>query len=76
MAIISKYPSEQVEQILQEVLTILDNHKAPTDLSLMVMGNAVTTLLNTRVSSAQRKALAQSFGKALISSIEEESKQS
>ncbi|MFM2484162.1 YejL family protein [Celerinatantimonas yamalensis] len=70
MAIISKYPSEQVEQMLQEVMTVLENHQAPPDLALMVLGNAATTWLNRRVAAEQRQVLAERFGKALISSIE------
>ncbi|MFM2476813.1 DUF1414 domain-containing protein [Celerinatantimonas sp. MCCC 1A17872] len=70
MAIISKYPSEKVEQMLQEIMTILDNHQAPNDLALMVLGNAATNIINTRIAADQRQKLAESFGKALKSSIE------
>ena len=33
---ISRYSDEQVEQLLAELLNVLEKHKAPTDLSLMV----------------------------------------
>lgn len=69
MAIISKYPSEQVEQMLQEVITVLENHQAPTDLALMVLGNAATHLINQDVAKSQRLALAEKFSKALKSSL-------
>lgn len=70
MAIISKYPSEKIEQILQEVMTLLDNHEAPNDLALMILGNAATSIINDRVHPSQRQKLAESFGKVLINSVE------
>lgn len=51
---ISRYSDEQVEQLLAELLNILEKHKAPTDLSLMVLGNMVTNLINTSIAPAQR----------------------
>lgn len=69
MAIISKYSTQEVEQILEEMVNVLDKHKAPTDLALMVLGNATTNLISQRVASKQRKQLAESFAKALISSV-------
>ena len=44
---ISRYSDEQVEQLLAELLNVLEKHKAPTDLSLMVLGNMVTNLTIT-----------------------------
>lgn len=52
---ISRYSDEQVEQLLAELLNILEKHKAPTDLSLMVLGNMVTNLINTSIAPAQRR---------------------
>ncbi len=46
---ISRYSDEQVEQLLAELLNVLEKHKAPTDLSLMVLGNMVTNLINTSI---------------------------
>lgn len=68
---ISRYSDEQVEQLLAELLNILE-HKAPTDLSLMVLGNMVTNLINTSIAPAQRQAIANSFARALQSSINED----
>ena len=50
---ISRYSDEQVEQLLAELLNVLEKHKAPTDLSLMVLGNMVTNLINTSIAPAQ-----------------------
>ncbi len=58
---ISRYSDEQVEQLLAELLNILEKHKAPTDLSLMVLGNMVTNLINTSIAPAQRQAIANSL---------------
>ncbi len=54
---ISRYSDEQVEQLLAELLNVLEKHKAPTDLSLMVLGNMVTNLINTSIAPAQRRQL-------------------
>ena len=69
---ISRYSDEQVEQLLAELLNVLEKHKAPTDLSLMVLGNMVTNLINTSIAPAQRQAIATSFARALQSSINED----
>lgn len=69
---ISRYSDEHVEQLLNEMLNVLEKHKAPTDLSLMVLGNMVTNLINTSVAPAQRRAIANSFARALQSSINDD----
>ena len=53
---ISRYSDEHVEQLLNEMLNVLEKHKAPTDLSLMV----------------QRQAIANSFARALQSSVNDD----
>lgn len=65
----SRYSDELVEQVLSEMVSVLEKHRAPTDLSLMVLGNMVTNLINTDVAPAQRQALARSFAQALQASI-------
>jgi len=69
---ISRYNDEQIEVMLAELSAVLEKHKAPTDLSLMVLGNMITHLLNTRVSSAQRESLARSFAQALEASVNQD----
>ncbi|EAB2653363.1 DUF1414 domain-containing protein [Salmonella enterica] len=69
---LSRYSDEHVEQLLSEMLSVLEKHKVPTDLSLMVLGNMVTNLINTSVAPAQRQAIANSFARALQSSISED----
>ncbi|MDU2880120.1 MAG: YejL family protein [Enterobacter sp.] len=65
----SRYSDEHVEQLLSELVNVLEKHKTPTDLSLMVLGNMVTNLINASVAPAQRQAIAKSFAQALQSSV-------
>lgn len=69
MAIQSKYSNIQVESLIAEILAVLEKHKAPTDLSLMALGNCVTNLLERKVPSESRKTVAEQFAKALAQSV-------
>lgn len=69
MAQSSRYSNERVERILAEMMQVLEQNQAPTDLSLMVLGNMVTNLLNTSVAPAQRQHMARSFAEALQASV-------
>ena len=69
---ISRYSDERVEELLSELANVLEKHQTPTDLSLMVLGNMVTNLINTSVASAQRRSLARSFAEALQASVSED----
>lgn len=69
MAINSKYQDKQVDEILKDMIEVLEKHKAPVDLSLVVLGNMVTNLLTSSVGANQRAVLAQAFSDALLSSV-------
>ncbi|MCL1076006.1 YejL family protein [Shewanella dokdonensis] len=69
MPIQSKYSNAEVETLIAELLSVLEKHQAPTDLSLMVLGNTVSHLLSTKVSQESRLALAEQFAKALTQSL-------
>ena len=69
---ISRYSDERVEELLSELASVLEKHQTPTDLSLMVLGNMVTNLINTSVAPAQRRSLARSFAEALQASVSED----
>ncbi|TFH91771.1 YejL family protein [Vibrio ouci] len=71
MPITSKYSDEQVEQILTEVAAVLEKHSAGPELALMIAGNIATNVLNHDVAASQRKAIAEKFAEALVSSIED-----
>ncbi|WP_133407314.1 YejL family protein [Parashewanella tropica] len=68
MAIKSKYDNQQVESLIAEVLAVLNKHDTSTDLSLMVLGNCVSHLLQTKVPEAARAAITEQFAKALTQS--------
>ncbi|MBW7984652.1 YejL family protein [Enterobacillus tribolii] len=68
----SRYSDEQVEQLLTKLVQVLEHDQTPTDLSLMVLGNMVTNLINTSIAPAQRHAIARSFAEALQASIRED----
>ncbi|UNK24835.1 YejL family protein [Yersinia intermedia] len=72
MAQSSRYSDEQIEKLLSELVSVMEKNRTPTDLSLMVLGNMVTNLINTSVAPAQRKVLARSFAEALQASISED----
>jgi uncharacterized protein YejL (UPF0352 family) len=68
----SRYSDDRVEKLLAELVQVLEKDHAPTDLSLMVLGNMVTNLLKTSIAPAQRRAMARSFADALQSSVRED----
>lgn len=68
----SRYTDQQVEELLSELAKVFESKKAPTDLSLMVLGNMVTNLINSAFSPAQRRAIANTFSEALLASIRED----
>ena len=57
----SRYSDERVEKLLAQLAQVLQKDNAPTDLSLMVLGNMVTNVINSDVAPAQRRSLARSF---------------
>ncbi|MAD05464.1 MAG: hypothetical protein CMK65_17845 [Pseudoalteromonas sp.] len=69
MPIISKYSNEQVEQIVDQLIDVLTEHKAPVDLSLMCLGNSITHILKEHVPSEKRQTVADNFAKALAQSV-------
>lgn len=72
MPIISKYSNDQVETLVNELLTVLDKQSAGMELSLLAIGNLVTFLINERLPVAQRETIASSFARALQQSVRQE----
>ena len=68
----SRYSDQQVEELLSELAKVFESKKTPTDLSLMVLGNMVTNLINASFSPVQRRAIADTFSDALRASIRED----
>ena len=69
MAIQSKYQDKQIDAILNDMIAVLEKHRAPLDLSLIVLGNMTTNLLTGSVGKQQQQVLAQAFSDALLNSI-------
>lgn len=69
MPVTSKYQDKKVEQILSEIVNTLESHETSTDLSLMILGNLATNIINNDLQPAQRKIIAEKFAQALVSSI-------
>ncbi|ENM5888591.1 YejL family protein [Vibrio mimicus] len=70
MPITSKYSDEHVESILTEIAAVLNKHNASPELTLMVVGNIATNVLNQNVAALQRKVIAEKFAQALVSSLQ------
>ena len=71
MPIVSKYSNERVEKIVQELIDVLVNEEATTDLALMCMGNTLSTIINNQVPEKQRTAIAKNFAEALLKSTKQ-----
>ncbi|MEI6897316.1 MAG: DUF1414 domain-containing protein [Psychromonas sp.] len=69
MPIISKYSNKKIENILDEVMEVLHKNDVSVDLSLMVLGNSLTHIINTQVPTHKRQEIADKFIKAFTSSI-------
>lgn len=69
MPITSKYSTEQIESLVNELLAVLQRQKAPVDLSLIALGNLTTHLITERLPVAQQRSIADSFAAALQQSI-------
>lgn len=71
MPVTSKYTNKEVEQILTQIIEVLEKNKASSELSLMVVGNIATNIINADVPKSQRKALAEKFSQALLASVQD-----
>lgn len=69
MPIVSKYSTDQIEKIVNNILELLRQENASTELSLMCLGNTISHIINTSVPAAQRPDVANHFGQALKDAI-------
>lgn len=74
MPIISKYSNKKIETILDEVMEVLHKNDVSVDLSLMVLGNAITHVINSQVPVSKRSQISDKFVKALSASINSKEK--
>ncbi|MEN8779160.1 MAG: DUF1414 domain-containing protein [Glaciecola sp.] len=65
----SQYNDAQFEVILNDVLACLEKHQATRDLSLMVLGNAVTHIFSHQVDERIRTQMVEQFCSVLTRSV-------
>ncbi|MEP7705841.1 DUF1414 domain-containing protein [Paraglaciecola sp. 25GB23A] len=65
----SKYSDNQFETIMHDIIVVLEKHKVNRDLSLMVLGNVLTTIFQQQVPDNQRAKMAEQFTQVLLKSI-------
>lgn len=65
----SKYSDNQFETIMHDIIVVLEKHKVNRDLSLMVLGNVLTTIFQQQVPDNQRAKMAGQFTQVLLKSI-------
>ena len=65
----SKYSDSQFEAIMHDIIIALEKNKANRDLSLMVLGNVVTSIFHQQVPEKQRQQMAAHFTQVLSKSI-------
>lgn len=70
MPIVSKYTQEQQDQLLDDVLSPLEQQQVPVDLCLMTLGNAVSNVIDRGVPPNQRQAIAEQFSRILLQSVQ------
>lgn len=74
MPILSKYSTEQIESLMQEMQEVLQKNNASVDLALLALGNLATHIINQQVPEALRAEVAASFAQALKQSIHDSKK--
>lgn len=65
----SRYTNDEFEALMNKVILTLEESGANRDLSLMVLGNVITHILNTQVSPDSRDAMTNQFADVLKKSV-------
>jgi|TARA_R110000751_G_scaffold23243_1_gene64656 uncharacterized protein YejL (UPF0352 family) len=66
----SRYTNAEFETLMNKVILTLEENDAGRDLSLMVLGNVITHILQTQVSPDKREAMADQFANVLKKSVQ------
>ncbi|MDO6565943.1 DUF1414 domain-containing protein [Alteromonas sp. 1_MG-2023] len=66
----SRYTNAEFENLMNKVILTLEENDAGRDLSLMVLGNVITHILQTQVSPDKREAMADQFANVLKKSVQ------
>ena len=70
MPIISKYSNEEINNLTDEILSVVKKQQVNPDLALIVLGNAVSNYIDDKVPAKSKAAIARSFADALLASID------
>ncbi|WP_420936002.1 DUF1414 domain-containing protein [Alteromonas sp. A081] len=65
----SRYSNDEFEALMNKVILTLEESGANRDLSLMVLGNVITHILNTQVKKESREVMASQFADVLKKSV-------
>ena len=65
----SRYNNDEFEALMNNVILKLEEAGANRDLSLMVLGNVITHILNTQVAPENREKMASQFADVLKKSV-------
>lgn len=68
MPVVSKYSDETIESLTDKLHAVLLTENANLELSLMVIGNLLSHIINTNVEPNRKTALVEDIHKALIKS--------
>ncbi|MBQ4830023.1 DUF1414 domain-containing protein [Alteromonas sp. CI.11.F.A3] len=66
----SRYTNAEFETLMNKVILTLEENDAGRDLSLMVLGNVITHILQNQVSPDKREAMADQFANVLKKSVQ------
>lgn len=65
----SKYSDQQFEALMARIIEVLEQEQTDRDLSLMVLGNVITRILQHQVREEDRRIMAQRFAEVLVKSV-------
>lgn len=69
MPIISKYSNEEINNLVEELLSVIQTQKPSVDLALIALGNAVSNVIDSNVPAKAKADIAKSFSEALLASV-------
>lgn len=71
MPIISKYSNDEINNLVDDIISLIQTKKIPVDLALVALGNTVSNVIDNNVSKEQKQAIAKSFSDALMASLQD-----
>jgi len=71
MPIISKYSNEEINNLVDEIISVVQKKQVSVDLALIALGNAVSNIIDNNVAENVKADIAKSFSDALLASIQD-----